>query len=273
MIKLFATDLDGTLINTEKNITQKNIDAIKKLKDDETIITVCTGRTLSEVHNIPQFKDISPFVDYVIYENGASCIDNKKNEMMFARAIKYADIKKIYSMLSDFDMMFEVYTNGKPHCNIDRLETKSYQDFITPDFYPLVEDTRIGVNNVIEFSKDKKIQMLLISFLTHEHSVEAYEIVKELDNYITFAGKKGIEVHDSDVDKGKGIGILAQKLKISKENITAIGDSYNDIPMREVAGTLIAMQNATSHLKNIADFITISNDDSGVAYAIEKYFI
>ena len=273
MINLFVTDLDGTLIDSKKNIPQKNINSIKRLKQRDVKIAICTGRTLLEVEYIPQFKDISNYVDYIIYENGASCIDNKTKQIIFKQELKYDDIKKIYEQLSDFEMMFEIYTDGKPHCDETMFELKRYKEFITPDFYPLVEDTRIKVDNIIDFVKDKSIQMILISFLEHEISVKAYDKIKNIDNYITFAGIKGLEIHDNSVDKGKGIQSLANLLNIPKSKILSIGDSYNDLPMRDAVGTLVAMQNSTSKLKEIADHITLSNDDSGVSHVIEKMLL
>ena len=93
MINLFVTDLDGTLIDSKKNIPQKNINSIKRLKQRDVKIAICTGRTLLEVEYIPQFKDISNYVDYIIYENGASCIDNKTKQIIFKQELIYDDIK------------------------------------------------------------------------------------------------------------------------------------------------------------------------------------
>jgi len=88
---------------------------------------------------------------------------------------------------------------------------------------------------------------------------------------ITFAGKKGLQIHNLKADKGKGILNLSKKLNINKSAVMAIGDSHNDLPMREATDKLIAMDNATSSLKEIADYITKSNDEDGVAHVIEKF--
>ena len=105
----------------------------------------------------------------------------------------------------------------------------------------------------------------------HNKSAKAYEILQKMDNYITFAGKQGLQVHNLNVDKGKGILNLSKKLNIDKSEVMAIGDSHNDLPMREATDKLIAMDNAKSEFKEIADYITKSNDEDGVAHAIEKF--
>ena len=271
MIRLLATDLDGTFIDKNKNISDTNINAIKKAKENGVTTAICTGRTMSEIKLIPQFETVSPHIDYIIYENGASCKDNKRNEIIFSHSLDNDEIEYIYNSLEKFDKMFEVYTGGNVHCNEEIMLDDEYKKYISPDFHELVEDTRVKVKNVVEFAKNKSVQMVLVSFLSHEKSVKAYEILQKMDNYITFAGKKGLQVHNPNADKGKGISNLSKKLNIDKSQVMAIGDSHNDLPMRDATDKLIAMDNATSKLKEIADYITKTNNENGVALALDKF--
>lgn len=271
MIRLLATDLDGTFIDKNKNISYTNINAIKKAKENGVTTAICTGRTMSEIRLIPQFEKVSPHIDYIIYENGASCKDNRSDEILFSHSLENHEIEYIYNSLDKFDKMFEVYIDGNVHCNEEMMLGDKFKNYISPDFHELVEDTRVKVKNVVEFAKDKSVQMVLVSFLSHEKSAKAYEILQKMDNYITFAGKQGLQVHNLNVDKGKGILNLSKKLNIDKSEVMAIGDSHNDLPMREATDKLIAMDNAKSEFKKIADYITKSNDEDGVAHAIEKF--
>ena len=271
MIRLLATDLDGTFIDKNKNISDTNINAIKKAKENGVTTAICTGRTMSEIRLIPQFEKVSPHIDYIIYENGASCKDNRNDEILFSHSLENHEIEYIYNSLDKFDKMFEIYTGGNVHCNEEMMLADEYKKYISPDFHELVEDTRVKVKNVVEFAKDKSVQMVLVSFLSHKKSAKAYEILQKMDNYITFAGKKGLQIHNLKADKGKGILNLSKKLNINKSAVMAIGDSHNDLPMREATNKLIAMDNATSSLKEIADYITKSNDEDGVAHVIEKF--
>lgn len=270
MIKLVATDLDGTLLGNDNKVSIQNIKTIKYYNEQGVKFAICTGRTMSEVYHIDNIEDVLPYIDNIIYTNGASCIDKNRN-MIFDISMNHDDVDLIHSTLSDMSMMFEVYTDGSVTCNEDAF--KNYKEYITPDFYKLVEDTRNAVPNILEFSKNAKngINMLLISFLNSFEMKKAYEKVKNLNYYITFAGKKGLEFNHNSVDKGNGISNLAKKLGILKSEILSIGDSHNDISMRKAVDTLVSTNNAIDELKEISDYITYSNIDDGVHHALKKF--
>lgn len=269
MIKLVVLDLDGTLLGSDKQISSQNVEIIKKHHEKGVNFVICTGRTLSEVYHIDSIKNLLPYTDYTILTNGSACIDKTGNTIFDIR-INSEDVKNIHSKLDHMSMMFELYSNGKVICSEKSL--KEYKDYINPDFYKLVEDTRMTVPDILKFSEDEQggINMILASFLSNSDMKKAYETVSAMDYYITQVGEKSIEIHHSSVDKGNGISNLAEKLGINKENILSIGDSHNDLTMRKAVGTLVSMGNGIDELKDISDFITSTNDDFGVYHALNK---
>lgn len=269
MSKLIAIDLDGTLLNSKKKISKQNIKTIKYYHEKGLKFTICTGRTMDEINYIDNIKEVLPYTDYLIYTNGAYCID-RHNKEVFNYPFHSDDVSLIHSKLNHMDMFFEVYTDGKVHC--DENSIKNYKDYISPDFQQLVKDTRNVVPDLLEHAKNAEsgVQMLLISFLNEKEMKKAYNNVKDMGYYMSFAGKKGIELNAKDVNKGKGISSLSQHLNIEKSNVISIGDSYNDLSMRDSSNILVSMGNGIDELKEISDFITKSNDEDGVHHALKE---
>lgn len=281
MYKMIFLDLDGTLLNDCKEISQENINLIKRAYNEKGIICVfATGRPLEYVDEICNSYDRF-FANYIIANNGAIIRDNKNGEVIYKASITNAqllDLKNIF-LEENADYMI-VYTDKQQILREARTaealkdssiivnkkdsELKHIEDTIknNPNLSSLLcmigGETSVLGNIISRLQEIKGLETPGIGNYSHKTKTYAFE-------------SKFIDVMKKGCSKKNAIYYLADKLKIKKEEIIVMGDGSNDLSMFECAGLKIAMENANEKLKEKADFITASNNDSGVAKAIQKF--
>ena len=281
MYKMIFLDLDGTLLNDCKEISQENINLIKRAYNEKGIICVfATGRPLEYVDEICNSYDRF-FANYIIANNGAIIRDNKNGEVIYKASITNAqllDLKNIF-LEENADYMI-VYTDKQQILREARTaealkdssiivnkkdsELKHIEDTIknNPNLSSLLcmigGETSALENIISRLQEIKGLETPGIGNYSHKTKTYAFE-------------SKFIDVMKKGCSKKNAIYYLADKLKIKKEEIIVMGDGSNDLSMFECAGLKIAMENANEKLKEKADFITASNNDNGVAKAIQKF--
>ena len=281
MYKMIFLDLDGTLLNDCKEISQENINLIKRAYNEKGIICVfATGRPLEYVDEICNSYDRF-FANYIIANNGAIIRDNKNGEVIYKVSITNAqllDLKNIF-LEENADYMI-VYTDKQ------QILREARNDEALKDSAIIVNKKDSELKHIEDtIKKNPNLSSLLcmiggeISAL--ENIISRLQEIKGLEtpgigNYShktkTYAFEsKFIDVMKKGCSKKNAIYYLADKLKIKKEEIIVMGDGSNDLSMFECAGLKIAMENANEKLKEKADFITASNNDNGVAKAIQKF--
>lgn len=280
MYKMIILDLDGTLLNDYKEISKENINLIKRAYEEKGIRSViATGRPLRYVNEICNLYG-NCFANYIIACNGAVIKNSDTNNYIHKVSFSNDEILNLrniflqenadYMMLySDEQVIIEAKDNislENSGINLDQKQTKveNIEKVITnsPDlmgFLCLISGNTSTLEKIIE-----KIHMLE----TIEPSVICHYLCKTVAG--TFESKY-IDIMKKGCSKKKAIQILADRLGIKQEEIIVMGDGGNDISMFECAGLKIAMENAEPFLKEKADFVTASNNDSGVAKAIQKF--
>lgn len=268
MIKLVASDLDGTLLNSEHKILQSTKDAVKKYLKSGIHFAFCTGRGYVEMDEI--LEDM-PSIEYAITANGAYCFNTKTNTDMFEILLSPKDVRVIYNALKDKDVVLELYKDGKIYC--DKKAKDTICDYIPVAFHELIKISRTFVEDMEQFIDN--LDTGIIKIHTFFGSVSArdntFQEIQNLPYDMISQSFNEIEFSAQGVNKGTGLERLAKSMGIKREEILALGDNFNDMSMRESAGILVAMGNAVEPLKAKADFITKSNDDDGIAFALDKY--
>ena len=281
MYKMIFLDLDGTLLNDCKEISQENINLIERAYNEKGIICVfATGRPLEYVDEICNSYDRF-FVNYIIANNGAIIRDNKNGEVIYKASITNAqllDLKNIF-LEENADYMI-VYTDKQ------QILREARNDEALKDSAIIVNKKDSELKHIEDTIKNNPNLSSLLCMIGGETSaleniISRLQEIKGLEtpgigNYShktkTYAFEsKFIDVMKKGCSKKNAIYYLADKLKIKKEEIIVMGDGSNDLSMFECAGLKIAMENANEKLKEKADFITASNNDSGVAKAIQKF--
>lgn len=268
MIKLIAIDLDGTLLKSDGSISLENKAALECAKGLGIKIVICTGRPLLSVAAILDEMNLREAGDYVITYNGGLVQRADTGEILSEKSLTKAEAIELYELsktlnlpcnLLDLDNIYELpHPKGRQSWY---SKTKPALPFVATTLEELPEDSRF---NKIIFCYDEKVL-----------NEEIKRIPPEFYGEFTIMKSRPIllEMMNKEVDKGKGIAVLCDLLGFQADEVMAFGDEANDHAMIEFAGMGVAMENATTALKEVAQYITDTNDNHGIAKAIEKFIL
>ena len=290
MYKLVAIDLDGTLLDSYGNISLKNKSVIEAVKRKGTKVIIASGRNKTSALSFS--KDINSS-EYVICNNGATLYDIKNNKNIYNQYIdkkKALDIIKIcdensifYSIYTEdfviantmnYNVLFFESENGKT------LEEQRTNIKIIKDVYNYInENENVNVLKMNICDNNKIIFDRIISKLKNIKEVNVLD-VEHMTKKIIKTGTEEVtieyyytEITSEGVNKWNAISRLIDILNISKEEVITIGDNANDIMMIKEAGMGVIMGNAAPYLKDSANFETKTNNEDGVAEALEKLIL
>ena len=266
MIKLIAIDMDGTLLNSKKELLEETKQYFKNFhnKNTETLLVLCTGRPESGIR--PYLKDLGYLEEnhYIISQNGANIYESQTEKRVMDAFVDSKAIKKwielgkthgISVMGAGVDYYYSFDEDPTEWMEFDvkivsgKLKRITIEDSLSTDFYKLL-------------------------LLGDEEQLNEFEtfIPQEWRNefYVVRSQKYLIEVLTKGVNKAFGLEKLAKELNIQSSEIAAIGDAANDIEMLKYAGLAIAMGNASEEVKAVSDIVTDTNENNGVIKAIDQ---
>lgn len=267
---IIAVDLDGTLLNTKKDISDANAQAVKSAVESGMKFVIATGRTFEAAK---QYYNRLGLNTPVIACNGGYVYDPQNKEVIYGKHMEKTDLLRVFELVEEQGLYCQYYT-------ADCIYTKEL-DFLTKEWAErnekLKEEDRANIRIVedpVGFAKNTKENIYKI--LVMDRDAEKIKGLRaKLEGFenleIVTSVSKGIDIMSKGVTKGAGIRILSGLYDCPMENIMAIGDNDNDLSMIEAAGTGVAMGNASEHIKKAADFTTLENDMDGVKFAIEKF--
>lgn len=273
-IRMIGLDLDGTVYNDAKEITHPVREAIEAAIHRGVVVLPATGRPRT---GLPEAFLAIPGVRYALTSNGAAIIDLATEERIYEDCIDAVEASRLVGSMLEYKGLAETYMDGQ--CYSDRRNFHMAMDFpgIPEPLKAYIRKTRILVDNLPEFIMDlnwpvEKLHMLFgdmdVRARTFEGLRGAYP-----DYNITSAAPFNMEINAPTCDKGSGLIALGKILGIAPEEIMACGDSGNDYPMICSAGFSVAMGNAEEKIKQAADFVTKTNEEDGVAYAIRRFVL
>lgn len=267
-IKLVTIDIDGTLLNSDHKLTDQVKSAIKKAADQGVDIVLTTGRPTVGVVDLIKELELENDHNFMITYNGGLIVNAGTKEVLSKHALThddYLDIELLSRKLNvhlhaqDFTTLYTANTDISQYTVLESsltgmpLQYKPVYE-MTPDM-TIIKAMMIDHEDLI----DEAITKL------PEDIKKRFSIVKSMPYFLEFLNPKA--------NKGEAVKELATILNIKQEEVMAIGDNENDYTMIEYAGIGVAMGNAVDSIKEIADEITLSNDEHGVAYAIEKWVL
>lgn len=269
---LIGFDLDGTLLTTDKRLTEYTKTVLERAYENGILLVPTTGRPFSGIPD--EILDL-PGVRYVISANGGRIIDREEQRLVHEELVPADTAREIMKIFEKYDAMREVYYDGVGYAQKDHLKNISrYLD--QPAMAEYVLSTRRPVPDIMEkFEQENrgvdKVQGLFAAIEEKNRALE--ELKSVMDVTVTGALEKNIEVNAAGVNKGRALRILGELLHICPEHIMAFGDASNDLLMLQEAGTGVAMENGTEEVKQAADYIAPPNDADGVARFIETYVL
>lgn len=270
-IKLILLDLDGTLLNSDKKISHANYAALEKAAAKGIHIVPCTGRFY---RGMPEVVRQLPFVRYVITINGAQIYDAWEDRVLHSAEISAQRADAVFAVLETLPVVFDCYQDGWGW--MDRELYENAPNFIhNPHTLKMARELRTPVDNFREEIRRRnrgvqKIQMFFADMALREKTFgRLRQQFPELN--VTSSIENNIELNAPDAHKGAALLELCRQLKIDPASAMAFGDGLNDLSMIRTAGIGIVMGNAEEEIKAAGDYVTDTNDNDGVAKAIERF--
>ncbi len=270
-IGIIALDLDGTLLNSNKELSAGNLAALQRAANAGIEIVPTTGRFYGGMPDV--IRDL-PFVRYVITVNGAEVADLKTGEVIYKAEIPWQQAVNIMTLLDEYPVIYDCYQDNaawmtaaqKEH--IDRIVA-------SPHYRKMLHELRQPVPELKSVLVQRQRDVQKVQFFTDLPELRT-RLMKELPERfenlcVSSSVSDNVEINQTRANKGEALYALAAHLGLPHEATLAFGDGLNDLSMLKAAGVGVAMANAESEAKEIADWITLSCDEDGVAYGIHKY--
>ena len=288
MYKLVAIDLDGTMLNCYGELTEKTKEVVAKCLEKDIEIVLASGRPIDSIKAIAKELGIN---GYFIAGNGALVYDLKNENIIYENYMKKEKVLEIIKICEENSIVYNVYTDKTILTtglkfnvlyyykeNLKKEENKKTNVSIVENMYNYVknlneekflklticDESATIFNSIVRTLKEiNDVEILEVSHMSRKIIKQGTEEIP-IEYYYT-------EISAKNVDKWDAVEYLARKLNIGNEEIIAIGDNINDKKMIENAGLGVAMKGSAPDVINVANIVTDSNDNDGVAKILEKY--
>lgn len=273
--KLICIDVDGTLLGENGEIPEENIIAVERAYKKGVQVVISTGRIYSNAVQISnRIKVKSP----VIAANGAVVKDWYNRKVIFHAHFEKYDYEKLFDLLSKYNLVAHFYTMDKviSYSVIGNIAALVYKFKNLSKNHKIYVDSSLTLKSLkkkLKKNEGKIVKCVLYSMDKERLMQFRKEIEETTDMSVFGAGSYSIEIGPKGVSKGSAVKKLAKYLNIDRKDIICIGDNENDIEMIKYAGLGVAMGNAVDSLKEVADYITDTNINSGVAKVINKFVL
>lgn len=267
-IRLIATDLDGSLLDNCSRISPYNLSAIRKAQAKGIIFAACTGRFPENAAMVMLEKGIEcP----VISLNGSVIEMSLLKDRIFEKFLSPRSAEETFEALERLGEGYHIFGKGTVVSRHEEHKHHSELDFRRKDY-----QNNVRYEYGLQACKKALMKPVYKYFIYLRRQSKPPEVLRaELGNIegasLTQSGEMNMEVIPSDADKGSGLKMLSERLGIRREEIMAVGDQLNDLPMLRFAGIGVAVANAPEMVRQAADAVTDRNDQDGVGKAIEKY--
>ncbi|MGX8701300.1 Cof-type HAD-IIB family hydrolase [Caproiciproducens sp.] len=269
-IKLIALDMDGTVLKTDKTMSPKTVRILRAAAARGIELVPATGRMRQMIPK--EMLDVGS-IRYAITSNGASAVDLEKDSVIYTNRMTAEESEWIIDFLMPYHVMVEAYAEGGSY-----IDQKHYELLSTfRDYPPAMRDMILKYQTFVEdlpgFLKKNGwlLEKINIPYMEEDVRRELVEKLTQKEEYaITASFGSNLEINAASTSKGDALSHLCALLAVSPEQVMAFGDERNDLQMLEFAGCGVAMGNGHASVRQIADYVTLTNEEDGVAHAIEK---
>ena len=265
--KLVVLDLDGTLTNSKKEITARNRETLIRIQEQGVRLVLASGRPTYGIVPLANELRINEFGGFILSYNGGEIINWESKEMMYENVLPNEVIPVLYECARTNHLSILTYDGAEivtensqdPYVQkeafLNKMAVRETNDFLTDITLPVAKCLIVGDAD----------QLALIGLEEHwkKRLNGALDVFRSEPYFL--------ELVPQGIDKALSLTVLLEATGVSREEVIAIGDGYNDLSMIKFAGMGIAMGNAQEPVKKAANEITLSNDEDGVAVAIEKH--
>lgn len=266
--KLIASDLDGTLLTSEKEISPMAKTIINRYINDGGIFVPCTGRAYNAIH---EWLRKHEGIRYYISTNGATVYDSKEDKILKSFGVSYDILVDVLKMVSN-DASVEIILNGTMYTE----KLIDIYDYHVEDYFRYhYHKTRVETESLTKLAGESKFpieKLHVICKYANEQELLVSKISAKYPHLSVYKGPaKCVEITDERATKGDGLKFLAEHLNINLDEVLCFGDQFNDISMTKYFKYSVAMDNAIDELKAEANYLTCNNDDDGVAKKIQEF--
>ena len=261
--KLMAVDIDGTLLNSKGELTEKTKEAIRLGVQNGLIFTIATGRPVQGVEYLNRALGLDlPFITY----NGAMVVMGRSGKILYEQRLSFEDSRDIIELGKKYSTAQMIWVNNGLFVTIMDERADRYKRIgrVEP---VLAENTdeliKNGTTKVLWYDEVENIE---------KYQSEAGKVLKDTVVYHT-SQPYFLEFVDKNASKAIAMEKLGEHYGIKRSEMIAVGDGYNDLSMIEYAGLGVAMENSPGELKEKADYVTLSNDEDGVAHVIDQFVL
>ena len=265
--KLLVLDLDGTLTNTRKEVTEHTRTTLIKAQEQGLKIVLASGRPTYGIAPLANLLQLDKYEGYVLSYNGGEIIDWKTGELLYKNLLDPEVLPYLYQCANDNHFAIVTYDG--------EYVLTEYPD----DEYVLKE----ALLNIMKIKKVdnflKAVQHPIAKCLIVGEPTRLAVLEKEMYNHLhdrmgVFRSEPYfLELVPKGIDKAQSLAVLLKEIGMTKDEMIAVGDGFNDLSMIKYAGLGVAMSNAQEVVRENADFITLSNEEDGVAHVVEKFIL
>lgn len=265
--EVLVLDIDGTLTNSNKEISQRTLDAILSIQERNHIVVLASGRPTAGIIALADKLKLSHYGGYILSYNGAKIINCKTDQTIFQKVLPSDIISDLHKAAIQYGVGLMTYEGD---CIITDMEIDEY----------MIKESKINnipIKSVVDLPN--YIDFPVNKCLMTGHGDQLAEIepkIKEAfgDRINVYRSEPFfLELMPHTIDKANSLKELLKHLNLTSDQMISCGDGYNDLSMIEYAGMGVAMANAQEIVKNAANYITLSNDEDGVAHVIEEFMI
>jgi len=280
MIRLVASDIDGTIIGEDNKITSQNLKAINDMRQSNIDFTICTGKPYSMVKNFCE----SLHANYGIFGNGNQIIDLKTGKEIFRKTLSQEDMNTCINLAKKENLHIHLYTENE--VITPELLYMDLRNFILKDSL-FHSDLKFNIiPNIQEYINQNQPTVFKLIISSTSNLSKLKDEIEQKTNLTIYRINKSNEYKDQIIDKeyeylditpsktnkSEALETLSKYLKLSSSEVMAIGDNLNDIDMIQNFGVGVAVANAYEAVKKVANYTTVNSvDDSGFAEAVYKY--
>lgn len=262
--RLLVLDIDGTLTNSEKEITEETMEVLLKVQQSGIKIALASGRPVYGVMPAAEKLRLKEYGGYILAFNGGAVLDCQSGENIFLKEIPHEMAGELKACADEFSLTLLSYEDGhiisenpddiyvQKEAVINGLPVKKINDFSTYVNFPVTKCIMTGDGEKLE-----KIEKIM------QKRFEGRLSIYRSEPFF-------LEIMPLGIDKANSLRFLLDTLSMDREEMIAFGDGHNDVTMLEFAGLGIAMANAQKAVREKADFVTLGNDEDGVAYALKR---
>ena len=265
--KLLVLDLDGTLTNKQKKITPHTKETLLKIQEQGVKIVLASGRPTYGIAPLAEQLELQKYEGYILAYNGGEIIDWKTGEMMYKNLLDPEVLPYLYQCAKDNNFAIVSYENEYvltehpddeyvlKEALLNVMKIKKVDNFLKAINHPIAKCLIVG----------DPTRLAVLEKEMYDHLKDRMGVFRSEPYFLELVPK--------GIDKARSLSVLLKEINMKKEEMIAVGDGFNDLSMIQYADLGVAMANAQPVVRENADYITLSNDEDGVAAVVEKFIL